>query len=349
MKRIGALLATFLAIMGITISRGMAPSFGADVKPPAKPDAKAPKDSPGPFMGEYEGTFTPAGGASTQAIAKVCGLSGEAYKVVVILPAGKDSPKETRYELTGKPEGEEKLVISGKAGEGEWTGTLAKQQLLVEGKGGKFDLKFLVRKPPTEGKKPPQGAVVLLPFEEGKETNLDAWANKKWKLLPDGSIQAGGGDTRTVKFFGDFELHAEFMIPYEPGAAGQGRGNSGVYLQDRYEIQVLDSFGLVPKAGDCGAIYTQTAPKAEACLPPLRWQTYDITFRAPRLDEAGKVTKDAVITVVHNGVKVHDNASAKPTGAAKSMPPVKEAPLRLQDHGHPVRFRNIWLVELKGE
>jgi hypothetical protein len=333
----------------------------AVAKPDAKPATKAsvkaePKaaEAPaGPFMGEYEGTFTPGSGAAVKAIAKVFGLPKDLYGVVLILPAAKEGEKETRLALQGKADGETKLVISGKVGDAEWNGTLEKQQLVVEAKGekgGKFDLKSCVRKSPTEGKKPPQGAVVLLPFEEGKETNLDAWTNKNWKLLPDGSAQVNKGDSLTVKEFGDVELHVEFTIPYMPTAAKQGRGNSGVYIQDRYEMQILDSFGVAPQKSDCGSIYTQTAPKADACLPPLRWQTYDITFHAPRLDAAGKVVKNVTVTMLFNGVKVHDNVEVpNPTGSARSKAPVKLAPLKLQDHGYPIRFRNVWLVELKGE
>jgi hypothetical protein len=151
-----------------------------------------------------------------------------------------------------------------------------------------------------------------------------------------------------VREFRDFRLHLEFMTPYEPTKRGQGRGNSGVYILDRYEVQVLDSFGLVPAKGDCGAIYGQAPPKTNASLPPLTWQTYDITFRAARLGEDGKLLEPPVITVLHNGVKIHDKRPIpQPTGSARRKGHIAEGPIRLQDHRNKVRYRNIWAVDLK--
>ena len=147
------------------------------------------------------------------------------------------------------------------------------------------------RKSPTLGKKPPAGAVVLLPFEEGKPTNLDQWAKNQWMCQPDGSILVRGGDIKTKQEFGSYKLHVEFCVPFMPAARGQGRGNSGVYQHGRYEIQVLDSFGLTENGGECAAVYGQKAPDVNASLPPGQWQTYDIDFKAPEFDDAGKQTK----------------------------------------------------------
>jgi hypothetical protein len=138
----------------------------------------------------------------------------------------------------------------------------------------------------------------------------------------------------------------EFRVPYEPGKGGQGRGNSGVYLQDRYEVQVLDSFGLEPGLGDCGALYQIAAPPPAVCLPPLAWQTFDITFRAPRFDASGRKTENARITVIHNGIKIHDNLELPHTTGGAAPGEVPSGPLRLQDHGNPVRYRNIWVQPL---
>jgi hypothetical protein len=133
-----------------------------------------------------------------------------------------------------------------------------------------------------------------------------------------------------------------------PTKRGQDRGNSGVYLMDRYEVQVLDSFGLVPQDNECGGIYKVATPKVKASFPPDVWQTYDITFRAPRFDAQGKKVKNATVTVVQNGLTIHENVEIPgPTGGAVGGPEAKEAPLRLQDHGNPVRFRNIWALPLK--
>src|SRR5262249_22625412 len=139
----------------------------------------------------------------------------------------------------------------------------------------------------------------------------------------------------------------EFRLPFRPASRGQSRGNSGVYIQRRYEIQILDSFGLDPKHDDCGSIYEQTAPAVNMCLPPLSWQTYDIDFTAAGVDESGKKTASARVTVVHNGVTIHDNAEIKGTTGLGRKEEDKPAPLYLQNHGNPVYFRNIWLVEKK--
>jgi hypothetical protein len=141
-------------------------------------------------------------------------------------------------------------------------------------------------------------------------------------------------------------LHIEFMLPFMPKAQGQARGNSGVYLQGRYEVQVLDSFGLEGKDNECGGIYEVKAPDANMCYPPLVWQTYDIKFTAARFDAAGKKTANARMTVFHNGTKIHDNVEVpKATRAAPNAEGPEPGFLHLQDHGCPVRYRNIWILD----
>ncbi|MEN6577855.1 MAG: DUF1080 domain-containing protein [Phycisphaerales bacterium] len=171
----------------------------------------------------------------------------------------------------------------------------------------------------------------------------------KWPIA-DGAmeIKAGSGNIVTKDKFTDFRLHIEFRTPFMPEARGQGRGNSGVYLQGRYEIQVLDSYGLEGLDNECGGIYKVGAPMVNMCLPPLQWQTYDITFQAPRFDGSGNKTEDAVVTVVHNGVTIHDRRKLPgPTGGAMDDNVSEPGGIYLQDHGNPVQFRNIWLVETK--
>jgi hypothetical protein len=197
--------------------------------------------------------------------------------------------------------------------------------------------------------KPPAGAIVLL-----KGSDQSAWLGTddqpaRWKAVDDEAIEVNGsGDIHTKQKFKDFELHVEFRTPEpKPGQTGQARGNSGVYLDDRYEIQVLDSYGLEPSKGDCGAIYNQKAPDVNAAKPPLEWQTYDITFRAPRFDASGKKTENARVTLIWNGRKVQDNvAITGPTRSPKENE-LPEGPIRLQDHHHPVQYRNIWIVPEK--
>jgi hypothetical protein len=152
----------------------------------------------------------------------------------------------------------------------------------------------------------------------------------------------------TKQKFTDFRLHIEFRTPFMPEARGQARGNSGVYLQGRYEVQVLDSYGLTGEDNECGGIYKVSAPRVNMCAPPGQWQSYDITFQAPRFDPNGTKARDAVLTVVHNGIVIHDGlAIPVVTGGAVDEDVKSPGGLLLQDHGNLVQYRNIWLVDLK--
>ena len=201
----------------------------------------------------------------------------------------------------------------------------------------------------VKGTPPPKGAVVLF---DGK--SLDGWVQRKdgkspakWKLVGGGAVEVNGtGDVHTKeKFGGSFHLHVEFRVPYMPKAKGQARGNSGVYVQGRYEVQVLDSFGLKSGDTDCGAIYEVAAPLVNACRPPEVWQSYDIEFVAPKC-ENGKKVEPARMTVYHNGVKIHDDVPITKDVTTAGLPgdPCSPGPILLQDHGNPVQYRNIWLL-----
>jgi hypothetical protein len=198
--------------------------------------------------------------------------------------------------------------------------------------------------------KPPKDAIVLF---DGK--NLDNWVKTNgkdaatWKLLDGGIMEVKGGNIMTKqKFSGKLRLHVEFRVPYLPKASGQGRGNSGVYVQGRYEVQILDSYGLKSKDNDCGGIYGVAAPLVNACKAPTIWQTYEIDFVSPKC-AGGKKTAPAVITVRHNGVKIHDEVKITKdnTTAGLGGDPCTPGPIMLQDHGNPVQYRNIWLVQVK--
>ncbi len=164
----------------------------------------------------------------------------------------------------------------------------------------------------------------------------------------------GKGDIKTKQKFGpDFQLHVEFWLPLMAKAKGQGRANSGVYLQGRYEIQVLDSYMNDTYAnGSVGALYGIIAPDKEAqqkaVKPPEQWNTYDITFKAPRVDDKGKVVEKGHVTVVLNGVTIiNDGRFDKVTGGAMDDKIGEPGPIRLQDHGNTVRYRNIWLKPIE--
>ncbi|MFJ2554399.1 MULTISPECIES: family 16 glycoside hydrolase [unclassified Streptomyces] len=170
----------------------------------------------------------------------------------------------------------------------------------------------------------------------------------EWPRTAENSIEVCCGDIRTKQAFGDFALHAEFRVPKLPDdVTGQDRGNSGIYLQERYEIQILDSFGVEKlAANEAASIYNKKAADLNAATAPETWQTYDIVFRAARFDAEGRKTEDARITVVWNGTKVHDNVAVDgPTGAGDAESAAKGA-IRLQDHGNKVRFRNVWIEPL---
>jgi hypothetical protein len=197
----------------------------------------------------------------------------------------------------------------------------------------------------------PSGAVVLF---DGKSldnwTKLDGKTAPTWKLVEGGAMEVHGGNIISKqKFDGHFKLHVEFRVPYLPQAKGQARGNSGVYVQGRYEVQVLDSYHNETYAdGACGAIYGIAAPRVNACKAPTIWQSYDIDFTAPVCKD-GKKVEPARMTVYQNDIKIHDNVriTKNVTTAGLETDPCTPGPIMLQDHGNPVQFRNIWLVEVK--
>ncbi len=200
---------------------------------------------------------------------------------------------------------------------------------------------------------PPSDAVILF---DGK--SLANWTDLKgqparWKV-ENGYMEVVSktGDIRTVQGFGDCQLHVEWMAPSPAKGEGQDRGNSGVFLMGLYEVQVLDCYNNKTYAdGQTAAIYGQYPPLVNACRPPGEWQTYDIVFHRPRFGTDGQLASPARMTVFHNGVLVHECAVLTGPTAHKAQPPYKmhadRLPVSLQDHGHPVRFRNIWLRNLE--
>jgi len=200
--------------------------------------------------------------------------------------------------------------------------------------------------------KPPSDAVVLFDGKDASQwVQMDGSA-LKWKV-DNGALEVvpTSGDIRTRNAFGDCQLHVEFQEPVPAVGESQDRGNSGVFLMGLYEIQVLDSFENRTYAdGQASAVYGQYPPLVNAALPPGKWQAYDIVFHGPRFDKDGKLLRPARVTVLHNGVLTQDNVELTGPTKNKQRPPYQvtpeKLPLKLQEHGNPVRYRNIWIRNL---
>ncbi len=190
------------------------------------------------------------------------------------------------------------------------------------------------RQSPTLGSKPPAGAVVLFDGSSAEQFTSGKMTAEKWLE----------SECKSRQSFGDHQLHIEFRTPFKPAARGQARGNSGVYLQSRYELQILDSFGLSGENNECGGFYSIAKPSVNMCYPPLVWQTYDIDFQAARYTVDGKKSQNARVTVRHNGVLIHKDLELPKHTPGQSEEGPAPLPLYLQGHGNPVVYRNIWVV-----
>jgi Domain of Unknown Function (DUF1080) len=290
-----------------------------------------------PFQGEYEGTFDDDGDRTKYGVHIIA--LGDGKFDTVAYPGGLPGAGwtgEEKIKNTGRRSGSEVVIVDE---DSNVRAVIRGGEIRVTIDGEEVGtLKRVERKSPTLGAKPPQGAAVLF---AGREEDV--------KNFRDGARFENGHlrESFTSKDeFGDYTLHLEFMLSYMPYARGQGRSNSGVYQQGRYEVQVLDSFGLEGADNECGGVYKAKAPSVNMCLPPLQWQTYDVDFTAAKYDAAGQKTAPARMTVRHNGVVIHNNIevpAGTPGGTQAEGP--GPGPIHVQNHGNPLYFRNIWVAK----
>lgn len=298
-----------------------------------KPEPK-PRKSDLQLQGEFVGSVEEKPSKLRKLFLQIRGMGDGRFEALQYLdqPPTAIKHKPPTAQLIGKRH-EDSLVLSG----GPWAIMLQDDRALIVNRQGKVvgSLTRSNRTSPTLGAKPPKDALVLF---DGSGTKQFV----KGQMTEDGLLVEG---TEVMPMFNDFNMHLEFRTPFVPHADGQARGNSGVYLQSRYEVQVLDSFALPPIIDGCGALYKFRPPTVNASLPPMSWQTYDIIFTSARWSADGSKRSNARITVWHNGIKVHDNVELpEPTGSGKDESPTL-LPIRLQDHKNPVRYRNIWVID----
>lgn len=284
------------------------------------------------LQGEYLGVIESWGGTWGAQIIARSSTDLEVHLLEGGLPGDGFKMREPTKSCSAKIQGEN---ASGKES-GFSVGIRPTELTVYDADGKKIGtLSKLRRESKTLGMEPPKDAIVLF---DGK--NADHFQNGK--ILEDQYLGVGCTSRET---FLDHRLHIEFRTPFQPSDSGQGRGNSGVYIQGRYELQVLDSFGSMGENNECGGIYQIAQPRLNMCYPPLSWQTYDIDFVAAQFDGEGKKTKNARVTIRHNGVLIHDDLElphATPGGVSDESK--EPGPLFLQDHGNPVAYRNIWVL-----
>ena len=209
--------------------------------------------------------------------------------------------------------------------------------------GVKFSLDRTIRKSPSLGAKPPRDAIVLF---DGSKDSMQNWQGGRFDEKT-GLLNTDGRDIRTKEKFLNYIMHVEFMLPFKPDARIQGRGNSGFYQVDMYEMQILDSYGLMGLNNECGGIYQKADSKVNMCLPPLQWQAYDVDFNSAVMRD-GKKVSNAVLTARLNGVTIHEKLQINgKTGGARGEPEGTPGVIKLQGHGNPLQFRNVWLLPKK--
>lgn len=351
-------VSTFALILGVLASRCLAGETTTDR-----------------VQGNWVGEWTLDGGGGGKQTAQVVALGKGEYQAAFTAYDGSEMQSETfRFLIAGslidgKGIFSTQINLGEKLGTFDWKAEIEKDKLLgsftnKKNYTGVLKLKRAELKPESVGAKPLDGAEVLF---DGK--NFDRWGHADgkpvaWKLV-DGALRVARAedDDKTPRHLilkdsiGAMQLHLEYRTPYLPEARGQERGNSGVFLQGRYEIQIIDSFGQPRERNNfgelsdddsAGAIFKYAAPTENVTLPPGEWQSLDVTFIPATLDGEGKAEKSAEITVVHNGRQIHERQKVhKPTEGAPIRDLTSKSPgLILEDGGHSVEFRNIWVVRL---
>jgi len=298
-------------------------------------DPKAAAEDPDfHVQGEYVGELAKPDGGSQRIGAQVVARGDGNFEIYLLeggLPGDGWHKGDKREQASGKREGGATTIEGAAAGKIE-DDTMTLQ---CSETGAKGTLRRVERTSPTLGDRPPKGATVLY-----KDAG-DADHFESAEVSEDGNLVAG---TATKDKFNSFKLHLEFRLSWKPHAGGQARSNSGVYLHDCYEVQVLDSFGLAGKDNECGGLYKVNEPDVNMCLPPLVWQTYDVEFTAPEYGASGEKTNCARLSVRHNGVVIHDDVELPQHTPGRQEEGPGPRPIHLQGHGNRVQYRNIWLV-----
>lgn len=333
-------LSALLLMLSLVLGLGSAHSF---VDAPAM-ESFFPTEAD-PFMGDYRGRWSEDEEVDPEIGAQVIPRGRDRYEIRLVPKLYMRCPPHAIIDAKLK-DGVISFKRDGYFGEIRDNGTI------TGGRGtGRttFEMKKVKMLSPNLGAAPPENAQILF---DG--TNLDAWTKTEGYKIIDGGVllvTPDSGTMETAGKFTDVQLHVEFRLPYMPDATGQARGNSGVFCQDRYETQVLDSYGLEGYFNECGALYKASAPRVNACLPPLEWQSYDITYTAPRYNADGKLEALPRMTTYQNGVLIQNDVEIPWLTDWKEKdrlddPPREPGSIKLQGHNNFVQYRNIWVVDL---
>jgi len=345
MARDGTFLASRLCLCLMAVGAAMAGEAAADAlsgewSAPATPIVQVVALG----NGSYRAHIFASDGRGEEPVAVLDGTTNQDVTVFAPPPTGTIPPEQSKQHPTWWPAPATSQGWSGRFAQGTF--------ILTTPQGASVTLATHAVGAPTIDLPPPAGAVVLIGPDSTVESIQKAWLKAgtteptTWTVLPGGILEGvpKSGSALSRQTFGDCTVHLEFRLPFEPSKRGQLRANSGLYFQGRYETQILDSFGLQGVDNECGGFYKIAKPRVNACAPPLIWQTYDAVFHAAGFTN-GKQTRPAQVTLRHNGILIHsDQALDHATTASHfDIGPTPQG-IYLQDHGHAVQFRNLWVL-----